>query len=118
MKDEKKVNEGTKEEKVLEKRSAEKEYSGEALNEELERLAQTVRDELKKAKELSDDEFEEVYADDSGIIPKEDLCECCGERRKDKSRGAGYQYCAECRENMKIYPISFANIIAECSKFF
>ena len=111
MKDEKKVNEGTKEEKVLEKRSAEKEYSGEALNEELERLAQTFRDELKKAKELSDDEFEEVYADDSGIIPKEDLCECCGERRKDKSRGAGYQYCAECRENMKIYPISFANII-------
>ncbi len=110
MKDDKKINEGTKEEIVLEKRSAEKEYSGEALNDELERLAQTFREELEKAQELSDEEFEEVYADDLGIIPTEELCECCGERRKDKNRGSSYQYCSVCREHMKIYPLSIPNI--------
>lgn len=111
MKDEKKISDGAKEEIVLEKTSAEKDYSDNQLNEELERLAQTFRDELKKAQELSEEDFIEAYADDLGIIPEEELCECCGERRKDKSRGAGYQYCSVCRENMKIYPVSIPNAL-------
>ncbi len=111
MEDEKKIKEGTKEDIVLEKRSGEKEFSGAELNDELERLAQTFRNELKKAQELSDEEFVEAYADDLGIIPAEELCECCGERRRDKSRGESYQYCSVCRENMKIYPLSIPNIL-------
>lgn len=111
MKDENKISEGAKEEIVLEKNSAEKEYADNQLNDELEKLAQTFREELRKAKELSDEEFVEAYADELGVIPEEDLCECCGERRKDKSRGESYQYCSQCRENMKIYPINIPNAI-------
>ena len=111
MKDENKLNDGTKEEIFLEKKSAEKNYSDNQLNDELEKLAQTFREELKKAQELSDEEFIEAYADDLGIIPEEELCECCGERRKDKSRGANYQYCSVCRDNMKIYPLGIPNIL-------
>lgn len=111
MKDEKKVNNNSKEEIVLEKNSAENEYSDSQLDDELEKLAQTFREELKKAQELSDEEFVEAYVDDFGVILEEELCECCGERRKDKTRGEGYQYCPVCRENMKIYPISIPNTI-------
>lgn len=111
MKDEKMVNGDSKEELVLEKKSAEHEYTNTQLNDELEKLAQTFRDELKKAQELSDEEFIEAYADDLGVIPTEELCECCGERRKDKSRGESYQYCSVCREDMKIYPLSIPNTI-------
>lgn len=111
MKDEKKISDGAKEEIVLEKTSAERDYSDSQLNDELERLAQTFREELKKAQELSDEDFVEAYADDLGVIPEGELCECCGERRKDKSRGESYQYCSVCRENMKIYPLSINNII-------
>ncbi len=68
--DEKKISEGAKENIVLEKNSAEKEYNNNQLNDELERLAQTFRDELKKAKELSDDDFIEAYADDLGVFRK------------------------------------------------
>lgn len=111
MKDEKMLNEGTKEEIVLEKKSAEKDYADAQLNDELEKLAETFREELRKAKELTEEEFIEAYSDEFGIIAQEDLCECCGARRKDKSRGASYQYCAQCREDMKIYPLSVPNAI-------
>ncbi len=111
MKDENILNEETKEEILLEKASAEKSYSNDALADELESLAQTFREELKKAQELSDEEFIEAYADDLGIIPDEELCECCGERRKDKAHGENYQYCSVCRENMKNFPLSVPNTV-------
>ena len=34
-------------------------------------------------------------------IPEEELCTCCGERRRDTSFGEDYPYCTECREVMK-----------------
>lgn len=106
MKEDKKINTSKKKEIVFEKKSAERDYSSNDLNDELERLAQTFREELEKAEELSDEEFIEVFADDLGVIEDEDLCECCGERRKDRSRNKDYQYCSVCRENMKYYPFS------------
>lgn len=111
MKDEKKINPESKEDIVFSKNSAEGSYTDEALNDELEMLAQTFREELKKAQELPEEEFIEAYADDLGIIPDEELCECCGERRKDKSRGESYQYCSQCRENMKLYPFSILSVL-------
>ncbi len=111
MKEENKITNEEKEERVIEKRSSQDEYTKSELDVELEKLAQTFRDELKKAQEMSDEEFEEVYADEQGIITEAELCECCGERRKDKSRGDSYQYCSVCRENMKLQPLGFQNIL-------
>ncbi|MBR0536314.1 MAG: hypothetical protein IIX14_08060 [Clostridia bacterium] len=110
MKDEKSISASSKEEIVYEKNTSDG-YTQESLNNELEKLAQLFSEELKKAEALSDEDFVEAYADEEGIIPDEDLCECCGEHRKDKKRGASYQYCAQCRENMKSYPFSVLNVL-------
>ena len=45
-------------------------------------------------------------------IPEDELCECCGERRKDDSFGEDYPYCSECRELMKAFPVKATAIIA------
>ncbi len=111
MKEEKKVNSESKEKIVTDKYSGESAFSGNELNEELERLAETFRQELKKAQEMSDEEFEEVYADELGIITEDELCACCGERRRDKSFGEHYEYCAECRASMKKYPLNIQGVL-------
>jgi hypothetical protein len=111
LKEDKKLDARKKSGIVLEKRSAEKSYSSSELNDELEKLVKTFQEELDKAQELSDEEFVEVFADELGVIEDEDLCECCGERRRDKSRGKNYPYCSVCRENMKYYPLNFSGII-------
>lgn len=111
MKDEKNLNERNKEEIVTGKYSGEKSYSEESLHDELEKLAETFRQELKKAQEMSEEEFEEVYADEEGIIPNEELCACCGEKRRDKSFGENYEYCADCRDAMTRYPLSIQGIL-------
>ncbi len=110
MKEDKNKSNDKKEKIVTDKYSKETAYTGNELNDELERLAETFRQELKKAQNMSDEEFEEAYVDDEGIIPQNELCACCGERRRDKSFGENYEYCAECRENMKKYPISWQGV--------
>lgn len=45
-------------------------------------------------------------------ISEDELCECCGEKRRDTSFGEDYPYCSECRELMQHYPLSFTGIIA------
>ncbi len=95
------------EEKAAKKFSGEKAYRKSELDEELEFLAQTFREELKKAQEQG----EEFFEDEEGVIPEDELCECCGECRKDKSFGENYPYCAECRDAMTRYPISWYNIV-------
>lgn len=112
MKDEKKLSEQNKEEIVTGKHSGESSYSEESLHDELEKLAETFRQELKKAQEMSDEEFEEVYADELGVIPEEELCACCGEKRRDKSFGENYEYCADCRKAMCKYPLSVPGVLA------
>lgn len=93
------------------------EYSNKALDDELERLAQTFRQELKKAQSMSEEELIkngiviQQYEDDDGVIPEEELCQCCGEQRRDKSFGENYEYCKDCREAMRRYPLSIPSII-------
>ncbi len=111
MKDENIKKTENKEKIVADKYSGESAFSGNELNDELERLAETFRQELKKAQEMTEEEFEEAFADEFGIIPDEELCACCGERRKDKSFGENYEYCTKCRANMKKYPLSVQGII-------
>ena len=93
------------------------EYSNKALDDELQRLAATFKQELKKAQSMTEEELIksgiiiQQYEDEEGIIPKEELCQCCGEQRRDKSFGENYEYCRKCREAMKRYPLSAYSLI-------
>ncbi len=93
-------------------------YGDAALNDELEKLAQTFKAELEKAQSMTEEELIKQgiitpqYEDEEGAIPEDQLCVCCGEKRKDKSRGENYEYCNDCREAMKNYPFSAVNIFA------
>ena len=115
MKDEKEIN--TSSEKSSEELEATldktEDYADEKLNDELEKLAETFRNELNKAKEQGAVKIGEVAVVDenNNVIPEEELCECCGERRKNTEISANYAYCTECRELMKRYPISFASVV-------
>ena len=113
MKDEKEMNSSSANSNEELEASLDKteNYEEEKLNDELEKLAQTFKKELQKAKEQGAVKIGEVAVVDENdnAIPKEELCECCGERRKDISISANYQYCSECRERMKRYPISLVS---------
>ena len=88
------------------------EYNEQTLNDELEKLAETFRTELKKAQESESAAGELIQQlDDENTVNPEDLCSCCGERERDRSFGENYEYCAECREAMKHYPIEFYRFI-------
>ena len=88
------------------------EYNEQTLNDELEKLAETFRTELKKAQESESEVGELIQQlDDENIIDPANLCSCCGERERDRSFGENYEYCAECREAMKHYPIEFYRYI-------
>ena len=101
-------------------------YGDTALNDELEKIAQTFKAELQKVQNMSvqeliekgiiivENEGEEaaIPEDEEGVIPEEELCSCCGEKRRDKSRGENYEYCKNCREAMKRYPFGAISIIA------
>lgn len=100
------------------------EYSNKALDEELERLAQTFQAELKKAQAMNEEELIksgiiiQQYEDDDGVIPEEELCQCCGEQRRDKSFGENYEYCRSCREAMRKYPLSIPGVITLAAMVF
>lgn len=100
------------------------EYSDKTLDDELERLAQTFRQELKKAQTMSEEELIksgiviQQYEDDNGVIPEEELCKCCGEQRCDKTFGENYEYCKNCREAMRRYPLSIPGIITLAAMVF
>lgn len=93
-------------------------YGDSALNDELEKLAQTFKTELEKAQSMSEEELIKKgiivpeYEDEEGAIPEDELCVVCGEKRRDKSRGENYEYCKDCREAMKRYPFGALSIIA------
>lgn len=78
-------------------------YNMSTLDEELERLADMFREELKNQGE----EEEEVLRDAQGIIYEDEVCECCGERRRAKNS----EYCKTCQEAMRKYPLSMPMII-------
>ena len=89
----------------------------EALNEELEGIKRIFQEELNKAtKADSAEDFEnnvliEEVGEEKTEVNPEDLCACCGENLKDTTLGENYEYCAECREAMRRYPISFQSVI-------
>lgn len=115
MKDEKEmqINEKENEEALESSLDKSDNYEQEKLNDELEKLAETFRTELKKAKEQGEVKVseKEVVDENDNVIPEEELCECCGERRKDTSVSQNYAYCSECRELMKRYPLNFSSIV-------
>ena len=55
--------------------------------------------------------FGQSFEDEEGIITEDELCECCGENRRDKHFGESYPYCADCREAMSRYPFSWYNVV-------
>ena len=99
-------------------------YSNKALDDELQRLADTFKQELKKAQAMTEEELIkngiiiQQYEDDEGVIPEEELCQCCGENRRDKSFGENYEYCRKCREAMRSYPLSVPGIIVLAAMVF
>lgn len=96
-------------------------YNKEDLEKELDNLADIFRNELQKNKDQGDNEQIALDAveliqqldDEIGVekIPEKELCHCCGQRKRDTSVSESYEYCAECREAMKHYPIGFQNFI-------
>ncbi|NMP37992.1 MAG: tetratricopeptide repeat protein [Clostridiales bacterium] len=102
---------------------------------ELEKLKNLFRSELKKAREEAeknsaggDDSVEHDGSVETGQqliqdvepienapsaeepaeeIPEDMLCECCGEKARNISRGEDFRYCEDCYTAMKKYPYSW-----------
>ncbi len=119
MKDEKDLEKSLTDEKIEEAITKSDAYDKEQLDEELEKLAEAFRTEMKKAKEQEENNTEnepekiKVY-DSLGEIPEEELCECCFERRKEEND----TFCKDCRELMRRYPISIAGAIIAVAMVF
>ncbi len=95
------------------------------LDEELERLTEAFREELKKQR--NNDNFDVEYEliqqlqeedEEENPISEDELCTCCGAERRDFSRGEDYQYCEKCREAMKHYPFSIHHFFIVASVVF
>ena len=75
-----------------------------ALKQELEGIRDLLQQELDHAGDepliQALDEVQEEEPEDEEI-PEDELCKCCGERRRDTSFGEDYPYCSECRDVMK-----------------
>ena len=113
MKDEKNSNPSASEaeEKIEAKLDKSEDYEQQQLNEELEKLAETFRAEMKKAKEGKESVLDELGVKDDLGIPKDELCECCEKRKRDTSVSEDYPYCSVCREGMKKYPFNVSSIV-------
>lgn len=104
------------EKSAVDKLDAVNDFEKNDLSDELDRLAQTFREELKKAQadaELSEKIGEIIQGiDEEPEADSAELCACCGERKRDKSCGEDYEYCSECREAMRRYPLGVSSILA------
>lgn len=104
-----------KKDTAVDKLESANDFESSELNDELDRLARTFQEELEKAKadaELSERMGEIIQGiDDEEEYNEEDYCQCCGERKRDKSVSENYEYCSVCREAMRHYPLS-ASLIA------
>ncbi len=104
-----------KKDTAVDKLESANDFESSELNDELDRLARTFQEELEKAKadaELSERMGELIQGiEDEEEYNEEDYCQCCGERKRDKSVAENYEYCSVCREAMRHYPLS-ASLIA------
>ncbi len=84
--------------------AAEAPVQDDALKQELEGIRDLLQQELDHAGDepliQALDEVQEEEPEDEEI-PEDELCKCCGERRRDTSFGEDYPYCSECRDVMK-----------------
>ena len=86
-----------------------------ALVQELEGIRDLLQQELDQAgnapliQELDEAAEEQPEPEE---IPEEELCKCCGERRRDVSFGEDYPYCADCRAVMKASPLRWPAVLA------
>lgn len=93
-------------------------FSTDELENELSRLTTLFKDELEKAEKESKKDGSELDLEheikdledikeeiEAKSIPLDMLCTCCGERERNTERGENYQYCEQCREGMRRYPI-------------
>lgn len=92
------------------------------LKQELEEIRDLFQAELDKANSADEpmpqeliqelDEIPEEEPEEEGEeeIPDDELCECCGEKRRSKEHGEDYPYCEDCRNLMKANPFNALGI--------
>ncbi len=98
------------------------------LREEMDELARTFQEELDKAKaeeelraagqareqEILIQELEEDIRFDTETpdeIPEEELCECCGEKRRGTKDNPDSPYCRDCERGLRRYPFELLNVL-------
>ncbi|MDO4848027.1 MAG: hypothetical protein Q3968_07875 [Clostridiaceae bacterium] len=98
------------------------------LRAEMDELARTFQEELDKAKaeeeiraaeqakeqeiliqELEDDVRYDTETPDE--IPEEELCECCGEKRRGTKDNPDSPYCRDCERGLRRYPFELLNVL-------
>lgn len=105
---------------------------GQALHDELEDLAKVFQEELDRAKaearEVAEhgveepeiliqglEDLSEHPADRESVteeaVPDEELCECCGERRRGTLNNPHSAYCEECDAGLRHYPFDWLNVL-------
>ncbi|MGN0571016.1 MAG: hypothetical protein ACI4K9_02410 [Candidatus Fimenecus sp.] len=113
-----------------------------ALHDEMEELAKVFQEELDRAKAEAEEVAKTAPADPeielaaeqipstatkksnsaTESIPKEDLCDCCGEKRRGTDANPDSPFCAECDSGLRHYPFDFLNIffalVAICFVFY
>ncbi len=101
----------------------------EDIKNEMEELAKTFREELEKAKaeakavaenppeepQILIQDLEDISKPSENLreknIPEEELCECCGEKRRGTKKNPDSPYCADCERGLRHYPFEFLNIL-------
>lgn len=96
----------------------------EEIKDEMEALAAVFQQELDKTKVESEaaepeiliqdlEDFSEDPADneeDSASLTEDELCDCCGEKRRGTEQNPDSAYCADCEDGLRHYPFEFLNI--------
>ena len=114
-----------------------------ALHDELEDLAKVFQEELDRAKaearEVAENGTEEPEILIQGLedltehpahtesvteeaVPEEELCECCGEKRRGTAQNPNSAFCEECDAGLRHYPFDWVHVLlafaAICLVFF
>ena len=83
--------------------------------EEMEELARIFKEELDKTTAEAE---EKAKVEEEKLSPKEELCECCGERPRGTEKDPKSPFCSECEEILEEYPYdwkgAFMAIVAVC----